>query len=96
MVQYVIFYIEIERQIDFYYQMQHVERRFELQMSIEGIITAHNRFAFQNVHDISHKQFSSGLGILYLHTNQGVFSYKIKENPSSFIDAFKSLKADDK
>lgn len=94
--EYSIIYIEIERKIDFYYQMQQIENQYELQLNMEGIITAQHRFELRHVHDISHKSFSFGGGILYLHTNQGVFSYKIEDNPTPFIHAFKTLKAENK
>lgn len=74
--------------------MQHIERQFELQLNLEGITSARHQFELQHVHDVSHKPFSFGEGILYLHTNQGVFPYKIQENPSSFIAAFRALKAE--
>ncbi|WP_342599026.1 hypothetical protein MHB48_16715 [Psychrobacillus sp. FSL H8-0483] len=94
MSEYFIIYIEIERKIDFYYQMQHIETQFELRMTMDEIISERNQFKLQHVYDISHKPFSFGGGILYLHTNQGVFSYKIQDNPATFIHAFKSLKTE--
>ena len=94
--EHSIIYIEIERKIDFYYQMQQIEMQYELLLNSDKITSASHQFELRNVHDISHKTFSFGGGILYLHTNQGVFSYKIQVNPASFIHAFKSLKADNK
>ncbi|MFJ8065252.1 hypothetical protein ACIQYS_11530 [Psychrobacillus sp. NPDC096426] len=91
-----IVYFEIERKIDFYYQMQQIEIQYELQLNTEGITTARHQFELGHVHDISHKSFSFGGGILYLHTNQGVFSYKIQDNPTPLMHAFKSLKAENK
>lgn len=91
--EHSIIYIEIEREIDFHFQMQQIEIQLELQLSIEGIKSARHQFELRHVHDISHKPFSFGWGILYLHTNQGVFSYKIQDNPTSFINAYKSLKS---
>ncbi|MEK4520852.1 MULTISPECIES: hypothetical protein [unclassified Psychrobacillus] len=93
MSEYTIIYIEVKREIDFYFQMQHIESSFTLQMDGMAIVSAQHQFKFQNVHDISYKPFSYGAGILYLHTNQGVFSYNIKENPAYFIEAFKTLKS---
>lgn len=94
MSEHSIVYIEIERQIDFYYQMQQIEMQFELQLSMEGITSARHQFELRHVYDISHKPFSFGGGFLYLHTNQGVFTYKIEDNPAPFIHAFKSLKTE--
>jgi len=85
-------YIEIERQIDFYFQMQQIEKQLEIEMTIEGIRTAEKSFQLQHVHDISYKPFSFGAGMLYLHTNQGVFSFNVQENPEIFIEGFRNLK----
>ena len=89
-------YIEIERQIDFYFQMQQIEKQLEIEMTIEGIRTAEKSFELQHVHDISYKPFSFGAGMLYLHTNQGVFSFNVQENPEIFIEGFRSLKKQSK
>ncbi|MER2261833.1 MAG: hypothetical protein ABS934_07435 [Psychrobacillus sp.] len=93
MSEYTIVYIEVKREIDFYFKMQHIESKFVLQMNGNEIVSAERQFKFQNVYDISHKPFSFGGGMLYLHTNQGVFSYNIKDNPAYFIEAFKTLKS---
>ena len=79
--EYTIVYIAVKRDIDFSFKMPH------------EIVSAERQFKFQNVYDISHKPFSFGGGMLYLHTNQGVFSYNIKDNPAYFIEAFKTLKS---
>lgn len=92
--EYTIVYIEIEREIDFYYQMQQIEKQFELRIDLKGITSAQHQFALQHVYDVSHKPFSFGGGFLYLHTNQGVFTFKIEENPAPFIHTFKLLKAE--
>ena len=92
MGKYLMIYIEIERQIDFYFQMQKIEKQLEIEMTIEGIRTAEKSFELQHVHDISYKPFSFGAGMLYLHTNQGVFSFKVHENPETFIEGFRNLK----
>lgn len=88
-----IAYVEIKREIDFYYQMQSIEMQFELQLNVEGIASERHQFKLEHVHDVSHKPFSFGGGILYLHTNQGVFPYNVQEDPTYFIHAFKSLKS---
>ena len=94
MSTYFIGYIEIERQIDFYFQMKQIEKQFELQLTMDGIISERHKFKLQHVYDVSHKPFSFGGGLLYLHTNQGVFSFQIQENPLNFIQGFKSLKTE--
>ena len=87
-----IIYIEVERTIDFYFQMQQTEKELELVMTTESIRSANHSFLLQHVHDMSFKPFSFGGGFLYLHTNQGVFTYKINVNPTFFVDVYKNLK----
>ncbi|WP_313893704.1 hypothetical protein [Psychrobacillus sp.] len=87
-----IIYIEVEREIDFYYQMQQIRVEQQLHLTLDGIATANHQFKLHHVLDVSHKPFSFGGGMLYLHTNQGVFTYKIEEDPSYFIHTYNSFK----
>lgn len=57
-----------------------------------AVISNAHRFQLEHVQDISYKNFSDGSGHLYLHTNQGVFSFVISKNPSLFINAYRKLK----
>ncbi|WP_181350793.1 hypothetical protein [Thalassobacillus sp. CUG 92003] len=59
----------------------------------EDKITApYNQFHLQDVFDVSYRPLSASYGFLYLHTNQGVFSYTVKTSPESFINEYKRLK----
>jgi sorbitol-specific phosphotransferase system component IIC len=90
--QATIIYTEVERTIDFYYQMQKISTHHELTVTPEVVTTARAEFTLNQVLDVSYKPFSSEAGILYLHTNQGVFPFYIHSNPQTFIDTFRSLK----
>jgi len=92
MQQATIIYTEVERKIDFYYQMQKIATHHELTVTPKAVTTAKNEFTVNQVLDVSYKPFSSEAGILYLHTNQGVFPFNIHSNPQSFIDTFRSFK----
>ena len=60
----------------------------------ETKITSHQReYSLQNVYDLSYKIISGEEGFLYLHTNQGVFSYIVRTDPSMFIKEFKYLRS---
>ncbi|WP_424416136.1 hypothetical protein [Paenisporosarcina sp.] len=87
-----IIYTEVERSIDFYNQMQKIATHHELTITHEVVKTARAEFTLHQVMDVSYKPFSSAAGILYLHTNQGVFPFNIHSNPQNFIDTFRSLK----
>ena len=87
-----IIYTEVERSIDFYYQMQKIATHHELTITHEVVKTARAEFTLHQVMDVSYKPFSTAAGILYLHTNQGVFPFNIHSSPQKFIDTFRSLK----
>jgi hypothetical protein len=58
----------------------------------DTISTAKNIFKLEHVLDISYKPFSGGAGLLYLHTNQGVFMFEVDADPLPFIQAYKNLR----
>jgi len=93
MQQATIIYTEVERVIDFYYQMQKITSHHDLTVTPKTVTTARNEFTLSQVLDVSYKPFSTEAGILYLHTNQGVFPFNIHSNPKTFIEAFKSFKS---
>lgn len=92
MLPVIIIYTEVERKIDYYYRMQKITTHHELTVSPKTVTSAKAEFTLNQVLDISYKPFSSEAGILYLHTNQGVFPFNIHSNPQSFINAFRSFK----
>lgn len=63
-----------------------------LRMYEDKITSCISTFLVSDVHDISYRKLTEELGILYLHTNQGLFPYKVKEEPQCFIEAFYKLK----
>ena len=87
-----IIYTEVERSIDFYYKMQKIATQHELTITHEVVTTARAEFKLHQIMDVSYKPFSTAAGILYLHTNQGVFPFQIHSNPQTFIETFRSLK----
>ncbi|MET1013330.1 MAG: hypothetical protein ABWX61_02310 [Paenisporosarcina sp.] len=85
-------YTLVERKIDTYYQLQKISTQHELVVTRTEVLTATTVFELNHVLDVSYKPFSSEAGILYLHTNQGVFPFHIHSNPTSFIETFRSFK----
>lgn len=81
-------YIKMIRTIK--WNQQYVtETQHFLDLYEDKIITASQQFSLKNVFDISYRSLSLNNGFLYLHTNQGLFSYNVKTNPSLFIDEYK-------
>lgn len=65
---------------------------FTLSLYSYNIVTESNTFLLEHILDISYKPFSGNNGLLYLHTNQGVFTFLVGANPSEFINAYKNLR----
>lgn len=63
-----------------------------LRLYEDKITSCVSTFSFSDVHDISYRKMTKELGILYLHTNQGLFPFKVREEPFCFIKAFYKLK----
>ncbi|MGF9978594.1 hypothetical protein ABE042_18200 [Viridibacillus arvi] len=58
----------------------------------DSVSTAKNVFKLEHIHDMSYKPFSSGSGLFYLHTNQGVFMFEIEVDPTHFIQTYKRIR----
>jgi len=87
-----IVYTVVRREIDYYYKLQKHATYHELTVTPQSVTTEIAEFTLNEVLDVSYKPFSSEAGILYLHTNQGVFPFNIHSNPEVFIETFRSFK----
>lgn len=85
-------YIIIERAITNQRQQITVHQH-ELYLFESKIVSRHREYSLYNVYDLSYKIISGDEGFLYLHTNQGVYSYMVKTDPSMFIEEFKLLRS---
>lgn len=85
-------YTVVERFIENFEQKR---RNIVYQLALDSYTVTSNTHHFQLEHvlDISYKGFSNGEGHLYLHTNQGVFSFVITKDPTDFMKAYKQLKS---
>ncbi|TYR81518.1 hypothetical protein FZC66_06670 [Priestia megaterium] len=86
-----ISYTRITRKIKFH-QQHYIKTEHDLHLFQDRIQTANKAFVLDHVLDISYKPFSLKSGLLYLHTNQGVFTYEVMTDPYSFIEEYKKLK----
>ncbi|MCG7344542.1 hypothetical protein MHZ92_10375 [Sporosarcina sp. ACRSL] len=86
-------YYTIERSIDWFEQKHHQTFR-TLLLYEESIASSDQTFSLNDVHDVSYRPFSNGTGLFYLHTNRGVFTFGVNENPNEFINSYKRLKGD--
>lgn len=55
----------------------------------DQVVTANHTFPIENVLDISFRKIGGEGGLLYLHTNKGVYTYTVESSPEHFIRTFK-------
>jgi|SRR5690625_3041252 len=86
-------YFKIQRKVCSTEQKE-IEERRTIYMYPSKIITKHREFLMKDVLDISYRKIkkSGDMGLLYLHTTSGLYSYTIKTSPSLFIETFKKHK----
>ncbi|CAG7626373.1 hypothetical protein PAECIP111802_01243 [Paenibacillus allorhizosphaerae] len=80
-------YFKIERELNGLEQKIVVQCR-TMYLYPDKIVTRFRTFSFDEVFDISYRHIGDKEGFLYLHTNQGVYPYIIKDNPENFIHSF--------
>ncbi|MFC6334412.1 hypothetical protein ACFP56_17425 [Paenibacillus septentrionalis] len=83
-------YIMIERVVANLTQKTTIVQH-ELSLFETKITSSQHEFLLQNVYDMSYKIISGEEGFLYVHTNQGVYAFHVRTDPSTFILAYRSL-----
>jgi len=83
-------YYQVEREVS---EGEQKRSRSDRQIDLyHDRITTHRReFSLTHVFDMSYRRIGGGIGMLYLHTSIGVFSYTVNTDPRPFIDRFKSM-----
>ncbi|TXC93113.1 hypothetical protein FS935_02670 [Metabacillus litoralis] len=85
-------YVIVNRKIEDNTQL-HKEEEHKITLSCERVVTSFDSFLLEEVLDISFRFFSSEeMGLLYLHTTKGMYSYTVKTSPQHFIEQFKQMK----
>lgn len=84
-------YIKVQREVTSIGQKD-VEYERTLYLYSDKIITHHREFAIQDVIDISYRKFGQETGLLYIHTEGGLFTYTVKISAEIFIKAFRNLR----
>ncbi|MEI7026197.1 hypothetical protein [Paenibacillus sp. y28] len=79
-------YFKVERRISGKSQQTLVLERLK-----DKIVTCRREFPVRDVLDISYRKLGGEEGIVYLHTQQGVFPYTVNKEPHKLIDEYKKL-----
>ncbi|TQS74171.1 hypothetical protein DX933_12655 [Ornithinibacillus gellani] len=80
-------YVKVERKVTSIEQTDEEDKRC-LYLYPDRVKSKHREFSIDAVTDISFRKVGDKGGMLYLHTNRGVFSYIVKESPADFIAVF--------
>lgn len=83
-------YTVVERFIENFQQQKKVIH-YTLSLTKTTVSSNAHHFLIETLFDVSYKPLSNGQSFLYLHTNQGLFSFLISSSPEHFIHAFKKI-----
>ncbi|RJG22796.1 hypothetical protein [Paenibacillus thiaminolyticus] len=86
--------VEITRTIDCN-EARITETSFHIELHAHEVRIRDKRISMSHIYDMScHRKHgeSDEIGFLYLHTHRGVETYFVRDNPASFINAYKKLK----
>ncbi|MED2944307.1 hypothetical protein P4282_17845 [Bacillus swezeyi] len=83
-------YYKTERTIDGN-QQHYTKKQYDIYLYEDKILTGNRHFSLEHVNDVSYRPISDA-GLLYLHTNQGVFAFEVNVDPAHFIKSYKKLK----
>lgn len=84
-------YMKVIRTIEDNHQY-HKEEEHKIILSSERIQTSFDTFLLEEVLDISYRVLSQEMGLLYLHTIRGMYSFTVRTSPHLFIKEFKKIK----
>lgn len=73
-------------------QQFYVEENSSIDLYQDQVVTPSEAISLENIFDVSFKKFSGASGLLYLHTNQGVKAYMVKEPPFTWMETFHQYK----
>lgn len=84
-------YIKVIREIGSVGKTSYKDQR-NLYLYEDKLVTAYHEFNLEKVFDLSFKEIQGQGGILFVHTDHGVYSYTLEISPSLLISTFKKLK----
>lgn len=81
-------YIKVVRQTNSLEQ-KNVEMERTLSLYDEKVTSAYREFPIHDVTDVSYRAMGNEGGMLYVHTNKGVYSYIVRSSPMDFVNTFR-------
>lgn len=84
-------YVKVSREVTSIEQKD-IEHERTLYLYHDKIVTAYREFPIDKVNDMSYRKFGTDNGLLYVHTDSGLFTYTVKTSTDDLIETFKKLK----
>lgn len=84
-------YVKIVRHVDAIAQTNKEEAR-TMYLYEDRLVTKYHEFPIHTVRDLSYRPVGKMGGLLYVHTDNGVFSYLVKSSPEHFVRIFKNYR----
>ncbi|RWZ55343.1 hypothetical protein EQV77_11520 [Halobacillus fulvus] len=72
-------------------QQHYVEEEYQLELHPYEVRTPTETIRMEDVHDVSYRGLSETYGFLYLHTIKGVQTFMVREEPTTWINAYRQL-----
>lgn len=82
-------YFKVQREVTSIGQKD-VEYERTIYLYSDKIVTYRREFAIEDVIELSYRKFGHETGLLYIHTESGLFTYTVKTSAATFIEAFKN------
>ncbi|AGX04412.1 MULTISPECIES: hypothetical protein [Bacillaceae] len=65
-----------------------IETEYHLHLYDDRVVAEDREFRLADIYDVSYREQSS-FGFLYLHTNHGLYPYKVYISPEDFIRQYR-------
>lgn len=81
-------YVKVDKQI-IDAEIIYSEEDRQIYLYHDRLVTKYREFSTRDISDLSFRKMGDEGGLLYVHTNRGIFSYTVLSSPESFIKAFR-------
>ncbi|MDY0394439.1 hypothetical protein ACFSMW_08370 [Virgibacillus halophilus] len=85
----VLPYFEVIREVKSVEQIDTEEERL-LKLYKDKVTSKHHTFLLHEVMDMTFRKFGKA-GLLYVYTNSGIFTFKLKIKPDEFLKTYRKL-----
>ena len=84
-------YIKVIREVGSVGKIEYADHR-ELYLYPDKLVSAYHTFSIDEVLDLSFKDIKGEGGLLFVHTDHGVYSYTLESSPEQLLKSFEKVK----